>query len=315
MPCQRISFAYGEDFTYDVDFLVREGLYDGDPFDLAMSEEQVAQLSWPQRERRVLHLLNLADLLFYQAGLFARNHGGQREVAAVVGMFSGGADSTATIYAMRRHLTHLVHADTGKCLSMTRAFARKTAAELGIPLIVPRAPREVDQYDSMVLERGFPGPAMHNKMYNRLKERAWEEARRQLISSGWQQRIIQVAGRRRNESAVRANVPEMQRVHSVVWVSPMVLWTKMDLNTYRKMYSVPVNPVYELLHYSGECLCGANARKGEREWLFEWFADDPAVLELIDLERKLAGRADIEDVRKLWGCGGGGRCMSGICNG
>lgn len=315
MPCQRINLAYGEDYFFDVEFLVREGLYDGDPFALAATEEQVAALSWAERERRVLHLEGLADLLLYQAHSYARTHGGDRAVAATVGMFSGGADSTATVYVMRRHLTHLVHADTGKCLSLTRAFVRKTAAELGLPLIIPRAPREQDQYDALVLERGFPGPAMHNKMYNRLKERAWEEARRQLIDNGRRQRIIQVAGRRRAESANRANVPEMQRVHSVMWVSPMVLWTKMDLNTYRKMYDVPVNPVYEMLHYSGECLCGANARAGEREWLFEWFGDDPAVLELIDLERQLAGRDDIDPKRKLWGCGGGGRCMSGICNG
>lgn len=315
MPCQRINLDYGEDYVFDVEFLVREGLYEGDPFTLAATEEQVAAMSWADRELRVLYLENLADLLLYQAHNFAMTHGGSRVVAATVGMFSGGADSTAAVYVMRRHLTHLVHADTGKCLSLTRVFVRKTAARLGLPLIVPRAPREQDQYDALVLERGFPGPAMHAKMYNRLKERAWEEARRRLIDDGWRQRIIQVAGRRRTESANRANVPEMQRVHSVMWVSPMVLWTKMDLNTYRKMYDIPVNPVYEMLHYSGECLCGANARAGEREWLFEWFGDDPAVLELMDLEHQLAGRDDIDPARRLWGRGGGGRCMSGICNG
>jgi 3'-phosphoadenosine 5'-phosphosulfate sulfotransferase (PAPS reductase)/FAD synthetase len=330
MPCQRISFAYGVDYKFDVDFLVREGLFDGDPWDLEMTDGQVAQLSWPERERRVLQLENLADLLFYQARQIARHHGGEREVAAVAGMLSGGRDSTAAIYVMSRHLTHLVQADTGKCLEVTRQFVREVAADLGLPLLVPRAPRPEDQYDTLVRERGFPGAPMHAKMYNRLKERAWEEARRQLISSGWRQRVIQVAGRRRSESDNRADVPEMQRVHSVVWVSPMVLWTKMDLNTYRKMYRLderarqllhrcrerlPVNRVYDLLHYSGECLCGSNARKGEREWLFDWFGDDPSVRELKELEAELAGREDIPAKRRVWGCGGGqGRCPSGICN-
>ena len=100
--------------------------------------------------------------------------------------------------------------------------------------------------------------------------------------------MIQVAGRRRAESDRRASVPQVQREDSVVWVSPMVLWTKPDLNTYRRMYKIPVNPVYELLHYSGECLCGCNALVGEREWLFEWFPDDPAVVELMQLEAELA---------------------------
>jgi 3'-phosphoadenosine 5'-phosphosulfate sulfotransferase (PAPS reductase)/FAD synthetase len=257
----------------------------------------------------------MADLLFYQAGLFARNHGGKRQVAAVAGMLSGGNDSTTAVYAMRRHLTHLVHADTGVCLAMTRQFSRQVAAGLDLPLLVPKAPRPEDSYEALVLERGFPGPARHEHMMNRLKERAWREARRQLITTGWRQRIIQVAGRRRSESDRRANVPEMQRDRSVVWVSPMVLWTKLDLNTFRRMHGVPVNPVYDWLHYSGECLCGSHARAGEREMVFGSFPDDPAVRKLRRLEGRLAGREDIPQRFRTWGCGGKSRgCTSGMCN-
>lgn len=309
------AFAHGIDFEFDHEFLIAEGLFDVPPFELALTGEQVGQLSWSQRERRVLHLLNLADLLFYQAGLFARNHGGQRRVVAVAGMISGGLDSTTTVHALRRHLTHLIHGDTGTCLSMTREFVIKFAADLGLPLLVPRAPNPQDQYPAMVRERGFPGPPMHAKMYNRLKQRGWRQARRQLVTDGRAERIIQVAGRRRDESDVRASVPELQREDSVVWVSPMVLWTKMDLATYRRMYDVPVNPVYDLLHYSGECLCGCYAQAGERDWIFQWFGDDPAVLELQALEAELADRPDIDPVRRTWGCGGSsGRCATGMCN-
>ena len=208
-----------------------------------------------------------------------------------------------------------MHADTGVCLSVTRQFVRQVAADLGLPLIISRAPRPEDQYAAMVRERGFPGPARHGYMMNRLKQRAWREARRQLVTGGRRQRIIQVAGRRRDESGRRASVPEMQREDSVVWVSPMIFWTKPDLNTYRRMYQVPVNPVYDLLHYSGECLCGSHARPGEREWLLDWFPDDPAVLELARLERELAARADIPPERRIWGCGGAStRCITGLCN-
>jgi 3'-phosphoadenosine 5'-phosphosulfate sulfotransferase (PAPS reductase)/FAD synthetase len=334
MTFTRTDFIPGKDFSFDVPFLVREGFFDPvvliagaeQPtlFDvpspvplagLAISGAQVAALSWADRERRVLHLLSFADLLYYQAGWFARNHGGQRQVAATAGMLSGGNDSTTAVYAMRRHLTHLVHADTGVCLSVTRQFVRQVAADLGKPLIIARARHPQDQYAAIVRERGFPGPARHAYVMNRLKERAWRQARRQLVADGRRQRIIQVAGRRRDESAARANVPEMQREDSVVWVSPMVFWTKPDLNTYRRMFQVPVNPVYDLLHYSGECLCGSHARPGEREWLLEWFPDDPAVLELTALERELAARDDIPPERRTWGCrGASARCVTGMCN-
>lgn len=315
MAFRRFDFINDQDFRFDAAVLMRDGRFDCPPFELALPGEQVAALSWAQRERRVLHLENLAELLFRQARLFARNHGGKRAVVASVGMLSGGQDSTATVYAMRRHLTHLVHADTGVCLSTTREFVRQVAADLGLPLLIPRSPRPQDSYVAQVREHGFPGPARHERMMQRLKERAWREARRQLVTNGRAQRMIQVAGRRRAESGRRANVPEMQREDSVVWVSPMVLWTKPDLNTYRRMYNVPVNPVYELLHYSGECLCGCNALAGEREWLFAWFPDDPAVIELMQLEAELAGRADIPARHRVWGCGGASRrCVRGMCN-
>jgi 3'-phosphoadenosine 5'-phosphosulfate sulfotransferase (PAPS reductase)/FAD synthetase len=332
----RTDFVLGTDYTFDAEQLVREGLYHpsvllappgGQPalFDvpaavpfggLALTARQVAALTRPQREDRVGQLLNLADLLFYQAWIFARNHGGPRTVVAAAGMLSGGNDSTAAVYAMqqRKHLTHLVHADTGICLAGTRAFVHEVAADLGLPLLTPRAPRPEDSYVAMVREHGFPGPARHARMMQRLKERAWRAARRQLVTDGYRQRMIQVAGRRRDESAARAGVPEMQRDNSVVWVSPMVLWTKFDLNTFRLMYRVPVNPVYEHLHYSGECLCGSNSRPGEREWLFEWFGDDPAVQLIRQLEAELAGREDIPLAHRIWGNGGSRRCASGLCN-
>jgi 3'-phosphoadenosine 5'-phosphosulfate sulfotransferase (PAPS reductase)/FAD synthetase len=337
MAFTRTSFTYGDDYSFDPAYLEGEiGIPRGDLDALALTPEEVGRLSWPERMYRVDQLLEVSELLFHQAGHIARTHGGKREIAAVAGMLSGGNDSTTAVYAMRRYLTHLIHADTGVCLSMTREFSQHVADDLGIPLLIPKAPRAEDSYEHLVTrpgaQGGFPGPARHDLFMNRIKERAWREGRRQLVTDGRKQRIIQVAGRRRSESQRRANVPEMQREDSVVWVSPLVLWTKLDLNAYRRMYrlripgqpsgdgtprevEVPRNQVYEWLHYSGECLCGSKARIGEREWLFGSFPDDPAVAKLQRLETELAGRDDIPPERRVWGCGGTWKgCTSGMCN-
>jgi 3'-phosphoadenosine 5'-phosphosulfate sulfotransferase (PAPS reductase)/FAD synthetase len=288
------------------------------PEHLILSPDQVAMLNSGQREDRVVELTALADYLFTHAKVIAETHMSgrwNRKIVAAAGMFSGGNDSTVMAYVMRKHLTHLIHADTGVGLQATRQFVEETAAALGLPLLTPTAPRPEDRYSALVRQYGFPGPGMHTKMYNRLKERAWREARRHLVTDGHHQRMIFVAGRRRNESTRRAKVPELEREDSVVWVSPMVLWTKLDLNTYRRMHDIPVNPVYEVLHMSGECLCGCYAQEGEREWLFRWFPEDGSIRQIQQLERMLGGRENIPAECRIWGRDGQARkCMTGVCN-
>jgi DNA modification methylase len=62
-----------------------------------------------------------------------------------------------------------------------------------------------------------------------------------------------------------------------------------------------LNEVADVLHMSGECLCGAFARPGEREEVAFWFPDDFAAI--ADLEDAVASRDDIAPRRKRWGWG------------
>jgi 3'-phosphoadenosine 5'-phosphosulfate sulfotransferase (PAPS reductase)/FAD synthetase len=279
------------------------------PGHLDMTANEVARLAMPQRRARIDELVVLADSLLDQALDLAATHmigrgGRPREIAGIVGMYSGGNDSTTLAHLMRSRLTHLGHANTGIGISKTRDFVRETAAGyFGLPLLERSATRSADGYRHLVLERGFPGPAQHFKMYQRLKERAFNAMRDELVENPYRQRVVFVAGRRRDESARRAEVPEMERERSIMWVSPMALWTKLDMNLYRAGHGIPVNPVSEILHMSGECLCGSFAKPGEFEWLVEWFADDEGVQFIAELEELLEGREDIPPERRKWGWG------------
>lgn len=285
------------------------------PRGLALTPDEAAALPWDARVARVGRLQKLSGQILGQAREIAETDHGPRDVVSVAALVSGGRDSVTMLHVMREHLTHIVFADTGTGVTVTREFIRKVASDTGLPFIEARAPRAEDSYDVMVRERGFPGPGMHGKMYNRLKERAFRQARRELITDGRTQRVIFVAGRRRSESARRATVPELEREDSVVFCSPMVLWTRPDLNAYGRLHDVPVNPVYEMLHLSGECLCGCFAQEGEREWTFGCLPDDPAIRRLRALEDELADRDDIPPGRRIWGCGGQARaCPAGECN-
>lgn len=262
------------------------------------SPEEIARMTKADREARVRELIRLGHAIVDQAQV---NHFKGRRLAATCILFSGGNDSTTLAHLFKGRADVAIHANTGIGVEETRQFVRRISAGWGLPLI-EKSPPAGDTYRDLVLDRGFPGPGQHFKMYQRLKERALRQARSDLISNPRKERVLFLAGRRRTESARRAAIPASGRDGSTVWVSPLVLWTKMDLNTYRLMQGdVPVNQVSELIHMSGECLCGAFAEKDELEMVGMWY---PHAREQIEaLEAEIAHRLDIPEIRRKWGWG------------
>lgn len=261
-----------------------------------MTNLDVSRLTGPQREGRVVALTERAYQILDRA---IEVHAEGRRVVAEVVLFSGGNDSTTLAHLFRGRATHAAHANTTIGIEETRQFVRDTCDAWGLPLIEKLPPVT---YQELVLERGFPGPGQHFKMYQRLKERCLRQVRADLIHDSRRERVVFIAGRRRDESARRADVPFYEREGSTVWASPLAEWTKLDLNTYRLMHTdVPRNKASDLLHMSGECLCGSFAKKGELDAIAEWFPIEPARIR--ELERRIADRADIPAARRKWGWG------------
>lgn len=254
----------------------------------------------------------------------------KRSLAGIVILFSGGNDSTTLAHLFKDRATNAAHANTGIGIEQTRQYVRDTCAGWGIPLI-EAYPRIGETYRDFVLGRvrvqcgpskgktpypgGFPGPAMHFLMFQRLKERALEQVRRELVEYPYQQRVIFLAGRRASESDRRKGLAlkdPIERRGSTVWVSPLVNWTKADLNAYRRIHpDVPRNEVSDLLHMSGECLCGAFAHADELEEIEMWFPE--VVAEIRQLEKEVA-EADLDIPREhcKWGWGAGKEAPSKV---
>ncbi|HEU4686481.1 MAG TPA: phosphoadenosine phosphosulfate reductase family protein [Nitrospira sp.] len=250
----------------------------------------------PERVERVRELIDSSYTIVTDA---IENHvlADGRDLAAVVILFSGGNDSTVLAHLFRRHANYAAHINTGIGIEQTREFVRDICKAWELPLI-EESPPPGNTYEELIMDQGFPGPAHHWKMYQRLKERALRNVRRQLVSNPRRERVVFLAGRRRDESRRRQDIPTVEREGSVVWVSPLANWTALDLNTYRSLADVPRNEVADLIHMSGECLCGAFAKPGELEEIAFWF---PEVAEHIhELERKVAAAGQ---ARCQWGWG------------
>jgi len=192
----------------------------------------------------------------------------KREPIAAYACFSGGDDSLVSVHWTMNNIPNckVLHINTGIGIEATRRFVRDTCYREKWPLIEIRAKEDCGQdYDEMVLKNGFPGPPMHARMYQRLKERpirvAVKKAKKHRLD-----KVILSTGLRHDESMRRMGYGgrEIDFVGSQMWCNFLYWKPKSWFMEYIAKYKLPRNPVSEILGMSGECLCGAFAAKGEK---------------------------------------------------
>jgi len=207
-------------------------------------------------------------------------------------------------HLFRDRATHVGMANTGIGIEDTRRYVRDTAALWGLR-VIEKHPHPNETYERLVLGEcvartgpkrgtrlyagGFPGPGAHTKVFQKIKGRAFEAIKNELVSDPYRQRVVFLGGRRAVESDRRNKLAfsgAVERKKSIVWAAPLINWTSLDMNTYRLVHpDVPRNLVSDLLEMSGECLCACFAQKGELDLIREWYPDVAAYLD--DLQRRV----------------------------
>jgi predicted phosphoadenosine phosphosulfate sulfurtransferase len=127
--------------------------------------------------------------------------------------------------------------------------------------------------------------------YARLKERQLRRLQREYGANGRggkQRRVLYVSGCRSQESERRmGNTTEVEIEPQRIWVAPIHDWSKLDTSNCLEFTYQPRNQVVDLIHKSGECLCGAFAKKGELEELNLWDITRPAYQQIRALEAEI----------------------------
>jgi 3'-phosphoadenosine 5'-phosphosulfate sulfotransferase (PAPS reductase)/FAD synthetase len=193
----------------------------------------------------------------------------------VFALFSGGHDSLVSTYITAQHprFSGVIHCNTGIGIEQTHQFVRDTCAAHSWPLIERTPPRV--SYEEICLSMGMPGgPKKHQITYHRLKNEAIKDIVAEHKISR-HDRIVLSTGIRKQESNRRMllHPDAMRREGARVWVNPILDWTALDVGRAIEQWGLQRNRVVDLLHRSGECLCGALARPEEIDEIRYWFPE------------------------------------------
>jgi len=217
--------------------------------------------------------------------------------SAIIGLFSGGHDSyTVTHFVAENfpnYLATVAHIDTGIGIPETQQFVIDRCNAHDWPLKIYRAVENTNAkgepdpqvFDDLVLKWGFPGPYGHGMMYFRLKDRAI-----QRITREYGEPIMLISGCRKEESSRRmGNTAEIQDRGKQVWVAPFTYMTGSDCAAYMSLHELPKNEVKEKLCMSGECLCGAFAKKNELKEIEFWYPEVGKRIRDLEIKVREAG--------------------------
>ena len=219
----------------------------------------------------------------------------QERPSHIFALFSGGHDSLCSTHLAANHpgFSGVVHCNTGIGIEQTREFVRQTCRDQGWPLFE----RHPDHYTYRDLVmgangyHGFPGgPKSHMRCYYYLKQRAIDGIVRDFKQHRGD-RIALVTGIRRAESERRmagAFAEYAHREGAKLWLNPILDWTEKDKNAYMDEWKLPRNEVVDVLHRSGECLCGAFTSKGEFRMIEVFYPEAAAEIRQLEAEVQAA---------------------------
>lgn len=181
----------------------------------------------------------------------------------LVGLFSGGKDSL--VACLVAGVKEVVYCRTG--VGLNEEYVKEICQRFNWKLNIVE-PKNGESYEDFVRRFGFPHSGIHNTVMGFLKWhpiRKWYYEQKKLGRN-----ITYISGRRKLESARRKKM-KTNKEHLVMdgmkFFSSIFNWTTEQVWEYLKEHNIERSPIYNTMHMSGDCLCGAFSQRGESAFL------------------------------------------------
>ena len=295
---------------------------------------------YKQMRYEAFDIVERASDVHHPEAIFLFFSGGYDSLVATDVVHNHLANPFVEVYpdVYRQRVVKVVHVNTVIGIEETRQYVRMMAQWMHWELAEYTTPV---RYEDIIKRYGFPGPSSHRYMYVQLKERAIDQlvrdhtynrtnwrsliapvlaqsecmtlAQKQLLYASLLEmypifkhathsRILFVTGVRKQESKRRmGHVKPIQEQGRRVWVAPLLNWTKEDIYQHIDFWQLPRNQVVDMLHMSGECLCGSYAHQGELDEICFWYPETGEHIK--ELEKMVRGEGFVwgwEDAPPSW---------------
>lgn len=176
-----------------------------------------------------------------------------------IGLFSGGKDSLVACLVSK--VNKVLYCRTG--VGLNEEYVKDMCKRFGWELIIVE-PAKHETFEKFVERFGFPHSGMHSAVMGFLKwhpMRKWHNEQKKLGRD-----ILFISGRRKKESKRRMRMKsnkEYAETEGMKFYSPIYNWTNEQVWEYLKDNNIQRSPIYDTMHISGDCFCGAFSAKGE----------------------------------------------------
>jgi len=188
--------------------------------------------------------------------------------STIILSYSGGYDSMVSSHLAARWAKQHAHsanvitlsADTKLSADGWADYIRASSKALKFPRLHIYETHKFKRWQERIIDKGFPFRLSQHKInFYYLKQVCFKKAV-QDFKKHYHDHVMFINGVRRAESNDRRNAKDIAKYGSGIYVNAIAHWDDKQVYDYRMAYDMPINPFYDTVGNSGDCLCNWHTR-------------------------------------------------------